>query len=116
VVYRFVDDHHASIADVLGDIVDSEAVVIGTETYESSLFPYTEFVLNEMVRKVEYEKPLLLIAVFGWAAAAGKKVRSTIENSRFDLVDAVEFKGLLTPESEADIRRGVEALALALHP
>ncbi len=116
VVHRFVDDHHDSLADVLSDVVDSEAVVIGTETYESDVFPYTEFILNEMVKKVEYEKPVLLIAVFGWAAAAGKKFRATFEGCKLDLVDTVEFKGILTPESDARIREGVEKLRSALRP
>ncbi len=113
VIHRLVDDRRDSMADILSDIVDSEAVVIGTETYESDVFPYTEFILSEMIKKVEYEKPLLLIAVFGWAAAAGKKLQSMLKNSKFDLVDTVEFKGLLTPESEERIAKGIEKLAAA---
>ncbi len=114
VVHRIVDDYHSSLADILSDVVDSEAIVFGTETYESDVFPYAEFILNEMIKKVEYEKPLLLITLFGWAAAAGKKLRSTIEKTSFNLVDVVEFKGLVTPESETKIRRSIKDLMAVL--
>ncbi len=116
VVHKIVDDYHSSLADILSDVADSEAIVFGTETYESDAFPYAEFILNEMIKKVEYEKPLLLIAIFGWAAAAGKKLRSTIEKTSFDLVDVVEFKGLVTPESETRIKKSVKDLGAVLRP
>ncbi len=114
VVHKIVDDYHSSLADILSDVADSEAIVFGTETYESDAFPYAEFILNEMIKKVEYEKPLLLIAIFGWAAAAGKKLRSTIEKTSFNLVDVVEFKGLVTPESETEIKKSIEDLGAVL--
>ena len=114
VIHKIVDDYHSSLADILSDVVDSEAIVFGAETYESEVFPYAEFILNEMGKKVEYEKPLLLVAVFGWAAAAGKKLRSTIEESSFNLVDVVEFKGIVTPESDAKIKSGIKELNAAV--
>ncbi len=110
VMHRIVDDHHASLADILSDIADSEAIVMGTETYESDVFPYMEFILSEMCKKVEYEKPFVLITVFGWAAAAGKKLKEQLEKSKFNLVETVACKGMLTPESEVKIRESIAHL------
>ncbi len=111
VVYRLVDDHRDDLGEMLSDMVDSEAIVFGTETYESDVFPYSEFIASEMMKKVHFEKPVLLIAVFGWAGAAGKKFSKMFEDCKFDLVDVVEFKGLMTPESKERIKEGVARLA-----
>lgn len=114
VVHRMVDDERAGLADILSDLADSEAIVLGTETYESDIFPLTEFLLHEMVNKVAFAKPLLAIAVFGWAAAAGKKLRTLLDNAPYEPVRIVEFKGLLTEASEAQIREGVRAMVADL--
>ena len=114
VIYRFVDEQRDEVGNAISDMVDSEAIVLGTETYESDVFPYTEFLVSEMEKKVHFEKPLLLIAVFGWAGAAGKKLTKKLDECKFDLVDTVEFKGLTTPESEARIREGVGKLIEAI--
>ena len=114
VIHRFVDERRDEIGDAISDMVDSEAIVLGTETYESDVFPYTEFLVSEMEKKVHFEKPLLLIAIFGWAGAAGKKLTKKLGECKFDLVDTVEFKGLTTPESEARIREGVGKLIGAI--
>ncbi len=114
VVHRLVDDERASLADILSDVTDAEAIVLGTETYESDVFPYTEFLLHEIDKKAGFEKPLVVIAIFGWAAAAGKKLRQQIEAMPHKLVSIVEAKGRLTPEGEAQIQEAIRALDAAV--
>ncbi len=110
VVHRMVDDDRAALADILSDVADSEAVVIGTETYESDVFPFTEFILSEVLKKANFAKPLLVLGIFGWAAAAGRQVKKIVEGSAFEPVQMLELKGLLTPEGEARIREGIRNL------
>lgn len=108
VVHRMVDEERGSLADMLSDIADSEAVVLGTETYEADIFPLTAFLLSEIIKKANFAKPLLVLGVFGWAPAAGRKLRGLLESSAFDPVHIVELKGLLTREGEAQIRAAVQ--------
>ncbi len=114
VVHRLVDDQRAALADILSDVADAEAIVLGTETYESDVFPYTEFLLHEIGKKAAFEKPLVVIAIFGWAAAAGKKLRQQIETMPHPLVALVEAKGRLTPEGKTQIREAIQALDQAI--
>jgi len=110
VVHRLVDDDRAALADILSDIADSEAVVLGTETYESDVFPYTTFILSEVLKKADFPKPLLVLAVFGWAAAAGRQLSGLLEKSAFDPVQILELKGLLSAEGEQKIRKEIRNL------
>ena len=108
VVRRMVDDERAALADMLNDIADSQAVILGTETYESDVFPLTAFLLSEVIKKANFPKPLLVVGIFGWAAAAGRQLSTLLEKSAFEPVNILELKGLLTPEGEAKIRAAVQ--------
>lgn len=114
IVYPIVDDQRAALADILGDVLNSEAIILGTETYEADVFPYTEFLLSEIRKKANAPHPLLVLGVFGWAAAAGRKIKQLLEGSAFDPIQILEVKGLLTPESESQIRESVRAMLAGL--
>jgi len=85
-------------------------VVLGTETYESDVFPYTTFILSEILKKADFPKPLLVLAVFGWAAAAGRQLSGLLEKSAFDPIQILELKGLLSAEGEQKIREEIRNL------
>ncbi|ASI98573.1 FprA family A-type flavoprotein [Thermococcus celer] len=110
VVYRFTDKEAPAVSDVLGEVPDSEAIVIGASTYEAEIHPRIRYTLYEVLDKANYEKPVLIVGAFGWAGVAGKKIETLISRSKFDLVDTVESRGMPTKEDEEKLREGVRKL------
>ncbi|EHR78376.1 beta-lactamase [Thermococcus litoralis DSM 5473] len=114
VVYRYTDKEAPAVSDILGEVPDSEALVIGASTYEAGIHPRIRYLLYEMLDKANYEKPVLILGTFGWAGVAGREIETLIKRSKFDHVDTIEVKGRTTPEDEVRIREGVRELVKRL--
>ncbi|ALV63727.1 Alkyldihydroxyacetonephosphate synthase [Thermococcus sp. 2319x1] len=114
VVYGYADKEAPAVSDILGEVPDSEAVIIGSSTYEAGIHPRIRYLLYEMLDKANYEKPVLIIGTFGWAGVAGREIEALIKRSKFDHVDTIEVKGRTTPEDEVRIREGVRELVKRL--
>ncbi|QDA32400.1 FprA family A-type flavoprotein [Thermococcus indicus] len=110
VVYKFTDKEAPAVSDILGEVPDSEAIIIGASTYEAEIHPRIRYTLYEMLDKANYEKPVLIVGAFGWAGVAGKKIETLITRSKFDLVDVVESRGMPRPDDEERLREGVRKL------
>lgn len=110
VVYRFTDKEAPAVSDILGEVPDSEAIVIGASTYEADIHPRIRYTLFEILDKANYEKPVLVVGTFGWGGVAGKKIETLISRSKFDLVDTLESRGSPTEEDEERLREGVRKL------
>lgn len=110
VVYKFTDKEAPAVSDILGNVPDSEALIIGASTYEAEIHPRIRYALYEILDKANYEKPVLIVGAFGWAGVAGKKIETLITRSKFDHVDTVESRGWPTPEDEERLRKGVRKL------
>ncbi len=100
VVYRFTDKNAPAVSDILGEIPDSEALVIGASTFEADVHPRIRYALYEILDKANYEKPVLVIGAFGWGGIAGRRIESLITRSRFSHVETVESRGALGAERE----------------
>lgn len=114
VVYRFTDREAPAVSDILGEVPDSEAIVIGASTYEAEIHPRIRYTLYEIVDKANYEKPALIVGAFGWGGVAGRKIETLITRSKFDHVDTVESRGMPRPEDEERLREGVRSLIARL--
>jgi len=114
IVYRYTDKEAPAVSDILGEVPDSEALVIGASTYEAGIHPRIRYLLYEMLDKANYEKPVLILGTFGWAGVAGREIETLIKRSKFDHVDTIEVKGRTTPEDEVRIREGVRELVKRL--
>ncbi|ASJ07262.1 FprA family A-type flavoprotein [Thermococcus pacificus] len=110
IVYRFTDKEVPAVSDILGEVPDSEALIIGASTYEADIHPRIRYALFEILDKANYEKPVLVVGAFGWGGVAGKKIETLISRSKFDLVDTVESRGMPTQEDEERLREGVRKL------
>ncbi|MPW39503.1 MBL fold metallo-hydrolase [Thermococcus sp. 101 C5] len=110
IVYRYTDKEAPAVSDILGEVPDSEALIIGASTYEAGIHPRIRYLLYEMLDKANYEKPVLILGTFGWAGVAGREIETLIKRSKFDHVDTIEVKGRTTPEDEIKIREGVRKL------
>lgn len=113
-ILRITDEHRDDLVDILGQIPDSEAVIIATATYEAGIFPLMAYIIDEILHKVAYEKPMLLLSTFGWGGMASKQLKPKLEESSFHLVDVIEIKGLLDDESRENILAGVSKLVDAI--
>ncbi len=110
VVYRFTDKEAPAVSDILGEVPDSEALIIGASTYEANIHPRVRYVLYEIVDKANYEKPVLILGAYGWAGVAGREIETMIMRSKFDHVDTIEARGNATEEDEERIRESVRKL------
>ena len=109
-VFRYVDDHHDDTAEFLGEIPDAQAVILGTATYEGTLYIPMKQLIEEIVHKANYAKPVMIVAAYGWAGAAGKVAARLLEGSAYDLRQVIEYRGRLTEKEKQAIREGVLAL------
>ncbi|NJE07425.1 FprA family A-type flavoprotein [Thermococcus sp. M39] len=110
VVYKFTDKEAPAVSDILGEVPDSEALIIGASTYEANIHPRVRYVLYEIVDKANYEKPVLILGAYGWGGVAGREIETMIMRSKFDHVDTIEARGRTTKEDEERIREGVRKL------
>ena len=110
VVYRFTDKEAPAVSDILGEVPDSEALIIGASTYEANIHPRVRYVLYEIVDKANYEKPVLILGAYGWGGVAGREIETMIMRSKFDHIDTIEARGNTTMEDEERIRTGVRKL------
>ncbi len=91
-VYRFLDDERDDISGALGDIINSRGIIIGTATYEASIFPFIKYIVELIIEKIPKNKKVLIISNYGWGGVAGRKLRKLLEDNGFKVVDVIEFK------------------------
>lgn len=91
-VYRFLDSYRDKYSDLLADLLNASAMIIGTATYEASIFPLMRYLLDLIIEKIPKNKKALIITNYGWGGAAGKKIKELLSNSGFEVVDVVEFR------------------------
>jgi len=114
VVYRFTDKDAPAVSEIVGEVPDSEALIIGASTYEANIHPRIRHTLYELLDKANYEKPVLILGAFGWAGVAGREIGALIKKSKFDHVGTIEVRGRTTDEDEVKIREGIRELVKRL--
>ncbi len=108
--YAFTDKERASIGDILADIVDSKLLVIGVSTYEAGIYPLIRYVVELIVEKLKYDKPVLVIASYGWGPVAGNKVSEILRKAGFKLLDIIEFRGRMDKDVATRIDNLINSL------
>lgn len=108
-IYKFTDTHRDHESDIIGDLFDSENVIIATSTYDADLYPIAKYIIELIEAKIPSNKKVLVLAVHGWGPVAGKKLTESLEEKKFQVVGSIEIKG--SPRSEeAKIRELVNKL------
>jgi len=92
---------HASY--ILPSLWVYSGVIVGAPTYEVSLFPPVEQVLQMAVHKRIRNKKAAYFGSFGWSGGAKRECQRITESLGWEWVDALEFKGAPTQE---DLRKG----------
>lgn len=114
VIFRFTDSERPAIGDILSEVIDSEALIIGVSVYENDLFPYISYLLELIARKIRVGKPILLISSYGWGGIASSKVSEKLAQTGFKIVEAIEFQGQPGIEDLEKIRGGITRLLEAI--
>ena len=90
-IYGFTDTHRDAESDIIGDVLDSENIVLATSTYDADIFHLMKHIANLINAKIPENKKILILASYGWGSVAGKKLKELL--SKFKVVDIIEFKG-----------------------
>ncbi len=109
-IHKITDRSRSELSDILGDIIDSSAIILGAATYEAGIFPYMEFIINQIVKKANSRKPVIIVSSYGWGGIAGRLIQNILSKSKFDIIDVIEYKGLLNSSIRVKIERSVEKL------
>ncbi|MCM8798447.1 MAG: FprA family A-type flavoprotein, partial [Candidatus Omnitrophica bacterium] len=113
-VFKFTDKAYDSLSDALGEIVDSEGLVLGCSIYENEIFPYMRYFLSLLLEKVDVQKPVLVVTSYGWSRVARKKIEEIFAHTNFKIVEIVDFKGKLNGEIEKSINCALEKFISSL--
>ena len=108
-LHRFDQSESASISEIIGDAIDSRAIVLAAPTYEAGLYPPIEYVVRLIARKIP-PKPALIISSYGWGSAAARIISEILSSADFKIVDAIDFRGAAGEEDLEKIREGVRRL------
>lgn len=99
------DAAHTHVSYILPSLWTQRGVMVGTPTYEGSLFPPVAQVLDMAVHKRIRNKKVARFGSYGWSGGAQRHFERLIEPLRWELVDTFEFMGGPTEE---DLRQGEE--------
>lgn len=83
---------------ILASLWKSKGVVIGAPTYEVSLFPYMQQILEKATIKNVRNKKAVYFGSYGWSKGAYKKVTTMTEPLKWEMIDMIEFPGAATDE------------------
>lgn len=111
IVFPFTDKVQSELSDILDEVYDSKALILGISTYEANIFPKLEYVIKMLIHKVNIEKPLIALVVYGWGSMVVKRLKDLLRGSKFKVVDIIPIKGKV---KDKDITRIKKALHTVL--
>ncbi len=86
-------------SDIMTDVLDAKAVVIGSPTLNNNLFP----TISDFLTYMQGLKPLNKIGAafgsYGWSGEAPKMIAQALEKMKFDIVEPVRHQYI--PDSDA---------------
>lgn len=110
IIFKFTDREQDPLSDVLGELIDAEAIILASATYEAGIFPTISHLLNIVSHKLRSNKHVLILSSYGWGGVAGRKMSETLSNAGFNIVDTIEFRGRLSKEDRERIVESVRKL------
>jgi len=107
--YWFNDLEQPPFSEIIGDAIDSRAIILAAPTYEAGVYPLIDNLVDLIVKKIP-PKPVLILGSYGWAGAVARRLSEKLAAAGFKIVGAVEFKGSPSEEDARRIRDGVRKL------
>ncbi|NHJ24838.1 MAG: FprA family A-type flavoprotein [Candidatus Lokiarchaeota archaeon] len=106
-VFRVPNDDPSYI---LAKAYKSAGLIIGTPTYEYSMFPPMKYFMELLQKKHIYYKKVLFFGSYGWSGGAQKDFEKLSQNMKWDIFEPLSFKGHPTKEQ---LQKGI-SLAIEL--
>ena len=107
--YWFNDLQQPPFSEIIGDAIDSRAIILAAPTYEAGVYPLIDNLVNLIVKKIP-PKPVLILGSYGWAGAVARRLSEKLAAAGFKIVEAIEFKGSPTEDDARRIRDSVRKL------
>jgi len=95
---------------MLGDAIDSNAIVLGISTYDGDISPVIRYVVQLLIDKINANKPILIINTYGWGKLQEDKLNNLFKTSKFKIVDVVYVNGLPQENDVEKIKQNIEKL------
>jgi flavorubredoxin len=86
-------------SDIMTDVLDAKAVLIGSPTLNNTLFPTVSDLLTYMKGLKPLNKIGAAFGSYGWSGEAPKMITRALEEMKFDIVEPVRHKYI--PDSNA---------------
>jgi len=109
VFYRFNDLEQPPFSEIIGNAIDSRAIILAAPTYEAGVYPLLDQLVDLIVKKIP-PKPVLILGSYGWAGTVAKKLSEKLAAADFKIVETIEFRGSPSEEDARKIREGVRRL------
>jgi len=110
--FRFTEYEHSRLSELLGELADAAALVIGVSTYEGGIIPSIEHVINLIAKKAAYKgRPALVVGAYGWAPTAGRLVKDALTKAGYEVLGPIEVKGALTDDAKSALSAAVRELS-----
>jgi anaerobic nitric oxide reductase flavorubredoxin len=103
-VFRVPND---DVSFILAKAYKAAGLIIGTPTYEYSMFPPMKYLLELLQKKHIYYKKVLFFGSYGWSGGAQKDFDAIAKGMKWDVLDPLSFRGHPT---ESELKKG-ESLA-----
>jgi flavorubredoxin len=88
----------ADISNMLRDLVDASAVVIGTPTVLGGAHPLAVYAAELIASFGVRGKVAAVFGSFGWGGGAARRIKARLEQGGFEVVDTLEIRGPPKPE------------------
>jgi flavorubredoxin len=86
-------------SDIMTDVLDAKAVIIGSPTLNNNLFPTVSDFLTYMQGLRPLDKIGAAFGSYGWSGEAPKMINKALEDMKFDIVEPVRHQYI--PDSSA---------------
>ncbi|MFW9969714.1 MAG: FprA family A-type flavoprotein [Candidatus Odinarchaeota archaeon] len=82
-----------NVSFIIADAYRSSGLVIGTPTYEYSMFPPMKYLMELLQKKHIWFKKILFFGSYGWSGGAQKDFNKLAENMHWDILESLTFRG-----------------------
>jgi flavorubredoxin len=107
--YQFNDLEQPPFSEIIGNAIDSRAIILAAPTYEAGVYPPIDHLADLITKKIP-PKPVLILGSYGWAGIVAKKLSEKLTGAGFKVVEMIEFRGSPSEEDVRRIREGVRRL------
>ncbi|MCL7392192.1 MAG: FprA family A-type flavoprotein, partial [Thaumarchaeota archaeon] len=107
--YQFNDLEQPPFSEIIGNAIDSRAIILAAPTYEAGVYPPIDHLADLITKKIP-PKPVLILGSYGWAGIVAKKLSEKLTGAGFKVVEMIEFRGSPSEEDVRRIKEGVRRL------